>query len=148
MATQDAPDLYCVSPAPCSIKLMISPRSSCSSYWRMVLRNQTAGARYAVLFYYIYLSIYLIFLYILRTMNKYWDFWFQPSTWFVPASCLLDFLVISFSDCKESSSHHLQFIDLFFQPQDSHRYSLVAQLVKNRLQCRRPWFVSWVGKIH
>ena len=25
--------------------------------------------------------------------------------------------------------------------------SLVAQLVKN-LQCRRPWFYSWVGKIH
>ena len=25
--------------------------------------------------------------------------------------------------------------------------SLVAQLVKN-LQCRRPWFNSWVGKIH
>ena len=23
---------------------------------------------------------------------------------------------------------------------------LVAQLVKNRLQCRRPWFDSWVGK--
>ena len=25
--------------------------------------------------------------------------------------------------------------------------SLVAQLVKNRLQCRRPWFNSWVRKI-
>ena len=25
--------------------------------------------------------------------------------------------------------------------------SLVAQLVKNPLQCRRPWFDSWVGKI-
>ena len=25
--------------------------------------------------------------------------------------------------------------------------SLIAQLVKNRLQCRRPWFDSWVGKI-
>ena len=25
--------------------------------------------------------------------------------------------------------------------------SLVAQLVKNRLQCRRLWFDSWVGKI-
>ena len=25
--------------------------------------------------------------------------------------------------------------------------SLIAQLVKNRLQCRRPWFNSWVGKI-
>ena len=24
---------------------------------------------------------------------------------------------------------------------------LVAQLVKNRLQCRRPWFTSWVRKI-
>ena len=24
--------------------------------------------------------------------------------------------------------------------------SLVAQLVKNRLQCRRPWFDSWVRK--
>lgn len=45
LATQDAPDLPCVSPAPCSIKLMISPRSSCSFYWRMVLRNQIAGAR-------------------------------------------------------------------------------------------------------
>ena len=27
------------------------------------------------------------------------------------------------------------------------RASLVAQLVKNRLQCRRPQFDSWVGKI-
>ena len=27
------------------------------------------------------------------------------------------------------------------------RASLIAQLVKNRLQCRRPWFDSWVGKI-
>ena len=27
------------------------------------------------------------------------------------------------------------------------RASLMAQLVKNRLQCRRPWFDSWVGKI-
>ena len=26
--------------------------------------------------------------------------------------------------------------------------SLTAQLVKIRLQCRRPWFDSWVGKIH
>ena len=26
--------------------------------------------------------------------------------------------------------------------------SLIAQLVKNPLQCRRPWFDSWVGKIH
>jgi len=26
--------------------------------------------------------------------------------------------------------------------------SLIAQLVKNLLQCRRPWFDSWVGKIH
>ena len=25
--------------------------------------------------------------------------------------------------------------------------SLIAQLVKIRLQCRRPWFDSWVGKI-
>ena len=25
--------------------------------------------------------------------------------------------------------------------------SLIAQLIKN-LQCRRPWFYSWVGKIH
>ena len=25
---------------------------------------------------------------------------------------------------------------------------LIAQLVKNRLQCRRPWFNSWVGKTH
>ena len=25
--------------------------------------------------------------------------------------------------------------------------SLTAQLVKIRLQCRRPWFDSWVGKI-
>ena len=25
--------------------------------------------------------------------------------------------------------------------------SLIAQLIKN-LQCRRPWFDSWVGKIH
>ena len=28
------------------------------------------------------------------------------------------------------------------------RDSLIAQLVKNRLQCRRPQFDSWVGKIH
>ena len=27
------------------------------------------------------------------------------------------------------------------------RASLVAQLVKNRLQCRRPGFYPWVGKI-
>ena len=27
-------------------------------------------------------------------------------------------------------------------------YSLVAQLVKNLLQCRRPQFYFWVGKIH
>ena len=26
--------------------------------------------------------------------------------------------------------------------------SLIAQLVKNHLQCRRPWFSSWVRKIH
>ena len=26
--------------------------------------------------------------------------------------------------------------------------SLVAQLVKIYLRCRRPWFNSWVGKIH
>ena len=25
--------------------------------------------------------------------------------------------------------------------------SLVTQLVENHLQCRRPWFYSWVGKI-
>ena len=25
--------------------------------------------------------------------------------------------------------------------------SLIAQVVMNRLQCRRPWFNSWVGKI-
>ena len=27
------------------------------------------------------------------------------------------------------------------------RASLIAQLVKNRLQCRRPWLDSWVAKI-
>ena len=27
------------------------------------------------------------------------------------------------------------------------RASLIAQLIKNRLQCRRPWFNPWVGKI-
>ena len=26
-------------------------------------------------------------------------------------------------------------------------WTLIAQLVKNHLQCRRPWFNSWVGKI-
>ena len=26
--------------------------------------------------------------------------------------------------------------------------SLIAQLVKNPPLCRRPWFNSWVGKIH
>ena len=26
--------------------------------------------------------------------------------------------------------------------------SLIVQLVKNLLQCRRPWLESWVGKIH
>ena len=30
----------------------------------------------------------------------------------------------------------------------NYRASLVAQLVKNRLQCRRPWYDSWVRKIH
>ena len=30
---------------------------------------------------------------------------------------------------------------------ESTRVSLVAQLVKNRLQCRRPRFDPWVGKI-
>ena len=28
------------------------------------------------------------------------------------------------------------------------RTSLIAQLVKNCLKCRRPWIDSWVGKIH
>ena len=28
------------------------------------------------------------------------------------------------------------------------RASLIAQLIKNRLQCKRPRFDSWVGKIH
>ena len=30
---------------------------------------------------------------------------------------------------------------------DRNRASLIAQLVKNRLQCRRPWFDSWIEKI-
>ena len=33
------------------------------------------------------------------------------------------------------------------KPERDLRASLEAQLVKNRLRCRRPWFDSWVGKL-
>ena len=36
---------------------------------------------------------------------------------------------------------------LFGGDSDTLRASLIVQLVKNRLQCRRPPFDSWVGKI-
>ena len=37
---------------------------------------------------------------------------------------------------------------LCLNPSTTSWASLIAQLVKNHLQCRRPRFDSWVGKIH
>ena len=43
---------------------------------------------------------------------------------------------------SENSVTHMMYVTLHTQA------SLIAQLVKNRLQCRRLRFSSWVGKIH
>ena len=40
-----------------------------------------------------------------------------------------------------------QTTDCLGRDSDTLRASLIVQLVKNRLQCRRPPFDSWVGKI-
>ena len=104
-----------------------------------------------------YLWVVILVIYLKHLLLHYGMLIFAVTHLSVLIMSIFQSLIASFDLDSQKLSHFFFLLPKILQNSDIGFYrvnngppktSLVAQLVKICLQCRKPWFVSWVGKIH